>query len=124
MQTNKVNIICVDSTIEGKLECTNYTRFEGKLRGEIVGKTGSVLVIGENAMVEGTINGHTVVIDGYLRGEIRAKHKITISGSGRVIGNLFAPNIEIQFGSLFDGKCHMESELPVQKTAPPAQIHP
>lgn len=115
MQVNKVNIIDQNSTIVGKFEFNNYTRFEGKLTGEMIGGNQSELVISENAVIEGKINGHTIVIDGYVRGEVKASNKIIVSGSGRMIGNLYAPSVEIQFGSLFDGKCIMESQLPTHK---------
>lgn len=113
MQINKVNIIDQHSSIMGKFEFNHYTRFEGKFSGELIGGSESELVVSQNAVIEGKIIGHTIIIDGYVRGDIYASNKIVVSGSGRMIGNLFAPSVEIQFGSLFDGKCIMESQLPI-----------
>ncbi len=114
MKTDQMNILDQDSMITGKFEFSHYTRFEGKLSGEMSGTKESVLIIGNNSVVEGKVSGETIIVDGYVRGEIKATNKVTVSGSGKVIGNIYSPKIEIQFGSLFDGKCFMESELPVQ----------
>ncbi len=109
MQSEKVNIISVTSKLEGTVEFSEYTRFEGFIRGKLVGKPGSEIILGENGVVEGEIEGDVVIIDGFVRGNITATTKVVVSETGRVIGEINAPNVAIKFGAHFDGKCAMQS---------------
>ncbi len=114
MEVDKVNLINEDSKFEGTLEFADYTRFEGKLKGTMLGLDGSEIIIGTNGVVDGRIECDAIVIDGYVRGEISARRKITVSGSGRVIGEINAPSVEIHFGGYFEGRCQMENALPAK----------
>lgn len=112
VEPHDVNLITAGSRFEGTVEFTNYTRFEGYVRGTLKGSPGSELVLGQNGVVEGKIDGDTVVIDGFVRGDIKATSKVVISETGRVIGEITSPSVAIKFGGYFDGKCAMESLLP------------
>lgn len=114
MEMDRVNLITEGSRFEGTLEFRDYTRFEGTLNGTLLGMAGSEVIIGENGVVEGRVECDTVTVDGYVRGEIVARRKIIVSGTGRVIGDLSAPSVEILFGAHFDGKCKMENALPAK----------
>ncbi len=108
---NNVNLITTGSKFEGTVEFKDYARFEGYLTGTLKGRESSYLVIAENGVVEGNIEGDTIVVDGFVRGKILAKKKVIISGTGKVIGEILSPSIGIQFGGYFDGKCeHLASQ--------------
>ena len=51
------------------------------------------------------IDGDTIWIEGFVRGDIRARTRIVLSRTARVIGNLEGPFIEIQPGAYFEGRC-------------------
>lgn len=108
----EVNLITAGSRFDGTVEFSSYTRFDGYIRGTLKGVAGSELVLGENGVVEGKIEGETVTIDGFVRGDIKASNKVVISETGRVIGEIRAPSVAIKFGGYFDGKCAMEALLP------------
>lgn len=116
----KMNLIHCSSKFEGTLEIEAYTRFDGQLKGALKGLPGSELIVGEKGLVEGAISGDTVIVDGFVRGNIVATKKVLISATGRVIGEIRSPNISIDFGGYFDGKCFMESLLPVRQAPQPA----
>ena len=105
MENKKINIISSTSKLEGTVEFSEYTRFEGYITGKVIGKPGSEIILGENAVVEGEINGDTVIIDGFVRGNISASTKVVVSETGRVIGHINSPSVAIKFGAHFDGKC-------------------
>lgn len=109
MDAENVNLISTGSRFEGTVEFSNYTRFEGYIRGNLKGSTGSKLVLGENGVVEGNVDGDEVIVDGFVRGDIKASSKVTISETGRVIGEIKAPSVAIKFGGYFDGKCSMDT---------------
>ena len=112
VNSHDVNLITAASRFEGTVEFSNYTRFDGYIRGTLKGNPGSELVLGENGVVEGKIEGDIVIIDGFVRGNIYATAKVIISETGRVIGEITAPSVAVKFGGYFDGKCSMEALLP------------
>jgi cytoskeletal protein CcmA (bactofilin family) len=91
----------------GTFRVEGTARFHGKIRGSLVGAPDSKLIVCETGVVEGNVSGEEIWIDGYVRGDISAQTKIVIASSGRVIGNLQAPSINVEFGAHFDGKCSM-----------------
>ena len=108
MDQDNVNLITAGSRFEGTVEFGGYTRFEGYVHGTLKGADGSQLVIGENGVVDGKVEGAIVLIDGFVRGDIHATSKVVITGTGRVIGEIKSPSISIEFGGYFDGRCSME----------------
>lgn len=111
---HNVNIITSGSKFDGTIEFENYTRFEGVIQGTLRGSAGSELILGQNAMVDGQVEGDTIIVGGFVRGNIIAKSKVIISETGRVIGEIRAPSVAIKFGGFFDGKCAMELPAPLK----------
>ena len=105
MERDEVNLITAGSRFQGTVEFSNYTRFEGYVNGTLKGGPGSELIVGENGVVEGKVEGDVIIIDGFVRGEISALGKVVITGTGRVIGEIRSPSIQIEFGGFLDGKC-------------------
>ncbi len=112
MSFNQMNLISEGSSFEGTILFDQFTRFEGTINGSLKGTPGTEIVISNNGVVEGKIQADQITIDGFVRGEIIAKQKVIISGTGRVIGKIISPSIEIQFGGFFDGNCQMENLKP------------
>lgn len=95
------------STFEGKLTFEGTVRIDGNFKGEVF--TDGILVIGEGAEVEAEIEVATVIIEGQVRGNVRAKQLVEIHAPGRVFGNLVTPSLFIDRGVLFEGNCHMDA---------------
>jgi cytoskeletal protein CcmA (bactofilin family) len=51
----------------------------------------------------------TIVINGEVRGNVRAKTGVEIRHPGRLIGNVEAPSLIIEQGVIFEGSCKMEN---------------
>ena len=69
------------SEFEGKLQFEGTLRIEGIFSGEIHSE--SVLVIGEGASVSAQVNVGTIIINGEVRGDVRAKQGVEIRNPGR-----------------------------------------
>lgn len=104
-----INIIAEGTHVEGKIVFDKISRVHGTLTGEVHAQAGSTLILAETSLVEGNISADTLVIDGFVRGNIEAKTKVIVSGSGRVVGNIKTPSLQIEFGAYFEGKSFMES---------------
>ena len=104
IQETSINIISEGTRIEGEMTFHHVTRVHGTLSGKIHGSTGSTLILCENSIAEGDIDADTLFVDGYVKGNVRAKTKVVVSGTGRVLGNITAPILKIDFGAHFEGK--------------------
>lgn len=95
------------SEFEGKLQFEGTLRIEGVFSGEIHSE--SVLVVGEGASVSAEVNVGTIIINGEVKGDIRAKQGVEIRNPGRLIGNVQTPSLIIEKGVTFEGNCKMEN---------------
>jgi len=100
---SEVTLLSQGSLIKGNLTFDQMTRLHGRVEGRIVGLAGSVIVIGETASVHGEILGDEIIIDGFVHGNVTATTKVTLSESGRLLGNVKAPKFEVKFGAHFEG---------------------
>ena len=92
-------------TLEGKLELAGTFRIDCNMKGTIV--SNSTVVIGENARVEGEINGNHVVVGGRFEGVLSAKGRVEILSKGVIRGEVRSPCLVIEAGGILDGRCHM-----------------
>jgi cytoskeletal protein CcmA (bactofilin family) len=92
-------------TMEGTLQVTGTFRVDGNVKGNIISE--QTLILGENAKVEGQIEGNRVVIAGRYDGVIFAKGRVEIQAKGVVTGEVHSPCLVIDPGGIFDGRCHM-----------------
>jgi cytoskeletal protein CcmA (bactofilin family) len=63
------------------------------------------LIITESGAVEADILVAVVIIDGRVRGNIRASQRVELQCHARVIGDIESPAVAISPGAVFDGQC-------------------
>src|SRR5688572_4963384 len=102
-------ILGPESSFEGKLVFDGTVRVDGNFKGHI--KTDNVLVVGQGARVEATVEVGSIVINGEVVGDITAKNLVEIHAPGKVRGNITTPQIMIAKGVVFEGSCKMESAM-------------
>jgi cytoskeletal protein CcmA (bactofilin family) len=100
--------------LEGTLEFSGTFRVEAQVKGTII--SSQTLMIGENANMEGEIQGNHVVISGRFNGVIFAKGRVEIHAKGIVTGEIHSPCLVIEPGGIFDGQCHMTAASDAAKT--------
>lgn len=116
----EVTVIGEGIRLDGKLALGGVVRVYGRLSGEIVAAPESSLILMESAVVEGTLDVDTLVVAGFIRGDIRARSRVSIEGTGRVIGNIETPAIAIDFGAYLEG----ETKMTGKKKAPKGESSP
>jgi len=100
-----------DTVLSEDIDFTGTLRFEkpflirGKVSGEI-NATG-LLVIDENAVVNANIHALRVLIRGIVKGDVTAVEKVEVTISGKLSGNVTAPEIFMETGCVFNGRCTM-----------------
>lgn len=98
-------LIADGNTIAGKVTGKNPLRIEGRFEGEV--DLLSDVIVGETGQVEGNIVAHSIYIAGQVKGNVRGKTKVEISTSGRLLGDVTAPRVQLDEGAFFSGKVEM-----------------
>jgi cytoskeletal protein CcmA (bactofilin family) len=98
-------ILSHDIDFTGTLSFDKPFLIRGKVSGAI-NATG-LLVVDENAVVNANINALRVLIRGQVKGDITAVEKVEITVTGKLSGNVTAPEIFMDSGCIFNGRCTM-----------------
>jgi len=107
-----------DTAITGKLSFSAPTRIDGKLKGEI--RATDLLIIGEQAVVEGSVRAHKLLLYGQVQGDVVGVERVEIMVGGRLRGSVRAPVVIVCEGALLDGDCKIvPSEQKTATAAPP-----
>lgn len=112
LHETSVNIVSESTRIEGKIVFEQVSRFHGTLIGEAHAREGSTLILTQSSVVEGDIFADTLLVDGFVQGNIRARSRVVVSGTGRVLGNIQTPSLKLEFGAFFEGSCNLEGAKP------------
>ena len=99
--TNAAIRSCIGSgmSIVGNIECNGPAQVFGRVKGEL---RASDLLIGEGAVIEGSIIAQDLTICGRVKGTIRAV-RVKLQDGGSVEGDIFHKSLSIDENSLFEG---------------------
>ena len=90
---------------EGKLTFKGTVRIDARFTGSIV--TNDVLVVGEHARIDAEISCGTVIVEGEVNGNIKAKSAVELRRSGKVHGDVETPSLVVETGSVLQGEVRM-----------------
>jgi len=107
-------ILSSDIDFSGTLSFEKPFLIRGKVSGVI--KATGILVVDENAVVNADIDAARVVVRGFVKGDITASEKVEVTISGKLDGNVTAPEIHMESGCLFNGNCKMTGKKAEVKT--------
>jgi cytoskeletal protein CcmA (bactofilin family) len=93
--------------IKGEISGDEDLLIQGKVEGTINLNSNQVSV-GESGKVSADIHAQVATIDGEVTGDITASEKVVISKSGNVNGNIVAPRVTLEDGSIFKGSIDMD----------------
>ncbi len=96
-----------EAAFDGKLVFQGSVRIEGKFTGEI--HTDDTLLVTETAEVVASVSVGTLILNGTLRGNVRAKRLIELQAPARLYGDIETPSLKIEPGVMFEGHCKMEN---------------
>ncbi|MBN1524789.1 MAG: polymer-forming cytoskeletal protein [Spirochaetales bacterium] len=91
------------SFFEGTFAVNGNLRIDGKFEGACLYV--DQLEIGPKARVKTKIIASSVIVKGIVIGNIEASRRILLFSTGRVLGDLKTPELIIQDGVIFEGKC-------------------
>jgi cytoskeletal protein CcmA (bactofilin family) len=103
-------ILSPDMEFSGTLHFEKPFLIRGKVSGEI--NATALLVIDENAVVNANINAQRVLIRGQVKGDVTAVQKVEVTLTGKLAGDVVAPEIFMETGCVFNGRCTMIGKSP------------
>ena len=98
-------ILSQDIDFSGTLNFEKPFLIRGRLSGDIIAR--GILVVDEEAVVEANINASKVIIRGSVKGNVLASEKVEVTITGKLVGNVTAPEIFMETGCIFNGRCTM-----------------
>ena len=100
-------VIGEGSVFEGRFYVHGSILIEGKFQGEI--KTNDQLTVGPTGRVKTDIVARQVTIAGTLIGNIVASEEVNLVQSGKVLGNISTPRLNVEPGVITEGKVTITS---------------
>ena len=91
--------------VEGNLIIQKGVRIDGIVDGNILQQDGqdAVVAISEKASVTGDVRANSVILSGYLKGNIFAKTRVELLKTARIDGNISYSSIGMEVGASING---------------------
>jgi cytoskeletal protein CcmA (bactofilin family) len=100
------SLIAQGTQINGHLVFTDGLRIDGAVVGNVRANDDepSLLVISESASVTGEIVADHIIINGTVKGPIRAAHMLELQPKARIEGDVYYAALEMHQGALVAGQ--------------------
>jgi cytoskeletal protein CcmA (bactofilin family) len=105
--TNVVNLGPRDS-LNGRLDVQGDLKVAGNVEGEL--KASGDITVAEGAAIQASIEGANVNVRGQVTGNVTAKKRLTLGGSGRLNGDVKVGRLTVEDGATLNGTVNMQSE--------------
>lgn len=100
------SLIGMSTTIEGNLYFKGGLRIDGIVKGNVIADSDetSMLVISENAKVEGEVRVAFLVINGEIVGPVHSSELLELQPKARITGDVYYKALEMHGGAVVSGK--------------------
>jgi cytoskeletal protein CcmA (bactofilin family) len=100
------SLIAQGSRIEGNLRFTEGLRVDGEVFGDLRAnpEQPSILVISEEALVQGAIDADHVIINGSVKGPVNARELLELQPRARIEGDVSYKALEMHQGAVISGQ--------------------
>jgi cytoskeletal protein CcmA (bactofilin family) len=118
-QTAIGTLVGAETRVHGDIEFTGGFHVDGYVKGNVRSTKDqrSVVSISERGCVEGSVMVPHVVLNGTVKGDVRATERVELGPKARVIGNVHYKLIEMSIGAEVNGKLIHESDHAAAKSA-------
>jgi cytoskeletal protein CcmA (bactofilin family) len=106
------SLIGASTQIEGNLLFKGGLRIDGRVKGNVISEVGvpSILVISEQAVIEGEVRAAHVVVNGEIIGPVYSSEFLELQAKARISGDVHYKTLEMMSGALVHGKLTHEEE--------------
>jgi len=119
-------LVGADTRVHGDIEFTGGFHVDGYVKGNVEATKAedSILSISEQGCVEGSVVVPHLVLNGTVKGDVRATERVELGARARVIGNVQYKLIEMAIGAEVNGKLIHDNEGTSNRTSEQPQISP
>ena len=98
--------IGASTRINGDVEFSGGMHLEGTINGSVTGERSSsaTLSVSEGGCIEGSVIVQDIMLNGVVKGDIDASHRVEMGEKARVLGNVHYNVIETAVGAQINGK--------------------
>lgn len=95
-----------ETHITGNMQFAGGLRVDGLIVGNVIEKRDhpSTLIISENGAVTGAVEASKLVLNGTIRGPVKAPVFIELQSKARIVGDLYYKSLEMHTGAVIEGK--------------------
>lgn len=114
------SLVGMSTNIEGNVYFKGGLRIDGHVKGNVVAESGqaSMLVISEQAKVEGEVRAEHLVVNGEINGPVYSSELLELQPKARITGDVHYKALEMHGGALVSGQLtYDQSGEPVLKLA-------
>jgi cytoskeletal protein CcmA (bactofilin family) len=115
------SLVGVGMVIEGNVTFKGGMRVDGMVRGDVRAADGasSMLVISEQARIEGEVHAAHIVVNGSISGTVHVTELIELQPKARITGDVFYHALEMHQGAVVDGRLmHADASKAAPAVAP------
>ena len=116
------NIDCLigaKTRIEGNTDFEGGLRIDGHVKGNLRGGPNSMLVVSEQAQLEGELNCSHAVINGKVIGVIFVNERLELQAKARISGDVHYQMLEMHPGAVVEGRLiHHQGETAAEPVIP------
>ncbi len=94
--------------LQGRLEIQGDLKIAGSVEGDL--KASGDVTVDSTANIQAAIEGSNVSVRGQVTGNVTAKKRLTLGGSGRLNGDVRVSRLTVEDGATLNGNVTMSSE--------------
>ena len=95
-------------TLQGRLEIQGDLRVAGKVEGDL--KASGDVTIDSGANIQAAIEGANISVRGEVTGNVTARKRLTLGGSGRLNGDVRVGRLTVEDGATLNGNVTMAAD--------------
>jgi len=108
-QNGGTNVVTLGprDTLQGRLEIQGDLKVAGTVEGDL--KVSGDVTIDSTATVQAAIEGANISVRGNVTGNVTAKRRLTLAGTGRLNGDVKVGRLTVEDGASLNGTVTMSS---------------
>lgn len=111
--SNAGNIDCLigaKTRIEGDIHFEGGLRVDGQIKGNLRGNQSSMLIVSEQARLEGEVHAVHAVINGKITGTVHVADRLELQPKARITGDVHYRTLEMHPGAVVEGRLMHQGE--------------
>lgn len=119
-------LIGARTELKGDLIFSGGLRIDGRLKGNVTAKGdgNSTLILSENASIVGNVTVPHIIVNGTIKGTVRATERIELQPKAEVSGDVYYKIMEVALGAVINGNLVREVGEAGRDKAPIARLKP